>query len=58
MKEKLIKALFVGIAVAIGITAVMLIKGEKFSLYTTGVYGLVAFAVDYIFSLIFNKTKR
>lgn len=58
MKEKFIKALFIGITVAIGITLVMLIKGEKFSLFSTGVYGLVAFAVDYIFSLFFNKPKR
>ncbi len=58
MKEILTKALLSGIGVAIGITLVMLIKGEEISILTTGLYGSVTFIVDYIVSFIFNKKKR
>ncbi len=57
MKENLTRALLSGIGVAIGITLVMLIKGEEFSIFTTGLYGLVTFIVDYIFSFIFNNSN-
>ncbi len=57
MKENLKKALLAGISVAIGITFVTLIKGEGFSLFTTGLYGLVTFIIDFICSLIFNKKR-
>lgn len=58
MKENLIKALFIGIAVSIGIALVMLVNGEKISIFAIIIYGLVAFIVDYICSLIFNKNKK
>ncbi len=57
MKENLIRALLSGIGVAIGITLVMLIKGEEFSIVTTGLYGLVTFIVDYIFLLFLIRKK-
>ncbi len=58
MKENLIKALYAGVMVAIGIIFVMLIKNEEFSLLKIGISALAAFTVDYLFSLIFNKKKR
>lgn len=58
MKEKLIKAILVAIITAIGITLVTLMNGESFSLFKTGLYAVVAFVVDYIFSCVFDKSKE
>lgn len=55
MKENLVKAIFIAVVTAIGITMVMLMKGENFSLFKTGLYAVIAFVVDYIFSYIFDK---
>lgn len=58
MKERLLKALFVSIAVALGITLVTIVQNEDFSIVKSGLYAIVAFIVDFIFSYIFEKKKK
>ena len=58
MKERLLKALFVSITVALGITLVTILQNEDFSFVKSGLYALVAFIVDFVFSNIFEKNKR
>ena len=58
MKERLLKALFVSITVALGITLVAIVQNEDVSLVKLGLYAIVAFIVDFIFSYIFDKKKR
>ena len=58
MKDRVVKALFVSISVAIGITLVTIVQNEDFSVFKSGLYALVAFIVDYIFLYIFDKKKR
>ena len=58
MKERLLKALFVSITVALGITLVTILQNEDFSFVKSGLYAIVAFIVDFIFSYIFEKKKR
>ncbi len=58
MKDRLLKALFVSISVAIGITLVTIVQNEDFSVFKSGLYAIVAFIVDFIFSYIFDKKKR
>ena len=58
MKERLLKALFVSITVALGITLVTIVQNEDFSFVKSGLYAIVAFIVDFIFSYIFEKKKR
>ncbi len=58
MKERLLKALFVSITVALGITLVAIVQNEDVSLVKPGLYAIVAFIVDFIFSYIFDKKKR
>ena len=58
MKERLLKALFVSITVALGITLVAMVQNEDVSLVKPGLYAIVAFIVDFIFSYIFDKKKR
>ena len=55
MKERLLKALFVSITVALGITLVTIVQNEDFSFVKSGLYAIVAFIVDFIFSHIFEK---
>ena len=57
MKERLLKALFVSITVALGITVVTILQNEVFSFVKSGLYAIVAFIVDFIFSYIFEKRK-
>lgn len=58
MKERLLKALFVSITVALGITLVAIVQNEDVSLVKPGLYAIVAFIVDFIFLYIFDKKKR
>ena len=58
MKERLLKALFVSITVALGITLGAIVQNEDVSLVKPGLYAIVAFIVDFIFSYIFDKKKR
>jgi len=58
MKERVQKAISVAIMVALGITFVILIKGESFSLFKIGLSAFVAFIVDYIFSYLFEVKKK
>ena len=58
MKERLLKALFVSITVALGITLVTILQNEDFSFVKSGLYAIVAFIVDFVFSNIFEKKKR
>ena len=58
MKERILKALFVSITVALGITLVTILQNEDFSFVKSGLYAIVAFIVDYIFSCFFDKKKR
>lgn len=58
MKERILKALFVSITVALGITLVTIVQNEDFSLVKSGLYAIVAFIVDFIFSCFFDKKKR
>ena len=58
MIERLLKALFVSITVALGITLVAIVQNEDVSLVKPGLYAIVAFIVDFIFSYIFDKKKR
>ncbi len=53
--KNLVKAIFIAVATAIGITVATLMKGDSFSLFKTGLYAVVAFVVNYIFSYIFDK---
>ena len=57
MKERLLKALFVAITIALGLSLVTLINGEDFSLVKPGLYAIIAFIVDYIFSFLFDKKR-
>ena len=58
MKERVLKALFVAISIALGITLVTIINGEDFSLVKPGIYAIIAFIVDFIFSFLFDKKKK
>ena len=58
MKERLLKALFMSITVALGITLVTIVQNEDFSFVKSGLYAIVEFTVDFIFSYIFEKKKR
>ena len=58
MKERLLKALFVAITVALGITLVTIVQNEDISLVKSVLYAIVAFIIDFIFSYIFDKKKR
>lgn len=58
MKERVLKAVFVAISIALGITLVTFINGEEFSLVKPALYAIIAFAVDFIFSLIFDRKKK
>ena len=51
----LLKALFVSITVALGITLVTILQNEDFSFVKSGLYAIVAFIVDFVFSNIFEK---
>lgn len=55
MKNKLQKAFFMALIIALGITLVTFIHGEDFSLFKTSLYAIIAFMVDIIFSMIFDK---
>ena len=57
MKERLLKALFVSISIAFGLTLVTLINGEEFTLVKPIVYAIIAFTVDYVFSYLFDKKR-
>ncbi|MCM1388618.1 MAG: hypothetical protein NC231_14925 [Bacillus sp. (in: Bacteria)] len=58
MKEKIQKAILTAITVAIGITLATLVMGESFSLFKTGLYAIVAFIVDYLFTCFFEAKKK
>lgn len=58
MKDRLIKVLSVSITVALGITLVTTVQNEDFSFMKSGLYAIVAFIVDFVFSFIFDKKKR
>lgn len=58
MKERVLKALFVAISIALGITLVTFINGEEFSFVKPGLYAIIAFIVDFIFSFLFDKKKK
>ena len=58
MKDRLLKALFVSITVALGITLVTIVQNEDVSFVKSVLYAIVAFIVDFIFSYIFDKKKR
>lgn len=58
MKARLLKALFVSITVALGITVVMIVQNENVSFLKSGLYVVVAFIADFVFSYIFDKKKR
>lgn len=58
MKDRLLKALFVAIVVALGITLVMIIQNEDVSLVKSGLYAIIAFIVDFVITYIFDKKKR
>ena len=58
MRDRLLKALFVSITVALGITLVTIVQSEDISFVRSGLYAIVAFIVDFIFSYIFDKKKR
>ena len=57
MKERLLKALFMSITVALGITLVTIVQNEDFSFVKSGLYAIVAFIVDFIFSYFLKKRK-
>ncbi len=57
MTKSLKKALFAAITVALGINVAMLLKGEGFPLWQTGLYTSVTFVVDFLFSLLFGRKK-
>lgn len=58
MKERLLKALFVSITVALGITLVMIVQNEDASFLKSVFYAIVAFVVNFVFSFIFDNKKR
>ncbi|MBO4997568.1 MAG: hypothetical protein J6D02_06170 [Lachnospira sp.] len=58
MKDRLLKALFVAIVVALGIALVMIIQNEDVSLVKSGLYAIIAFIVDFVITYIFDKKKR
>lgn len=58
MKDRLLKALFVSITVALGMTLGTIVQNEDVSFVKSGLYVIVAFIVDFIFSYIFDKKKR
>jgi len=58
MKDRLLKALFFSITVALGITLVTIVQNEDVSFVKSGLYAIVAFIVDFFFSHIFDKKKR
>lgn len=58
MKDRLLKVLCVSITVALGITVVMIMQNENVSFLKSGLYAVVAFIVDFVFSYIFDKKKR
>ena len=58
MKDRLLKVLCVSIIVALGITVVMIMQNENVSFLKSGLYAVVAFIVDFVFSYIFDKKKR
>jgi len=57
MKEKAQRALLAAVIVVVGITFVMLVNGEGFSLFKTGLYAAVAFVAEYFFSWLFEGRK-
>ena len=58
MKDRLLKALFVAIVVALGIALVMIIQNEDVSLVKSGLNAIIAFIVDFVITYIFDKKKR
>ena len=58
MKDRLLKALFVAIVVALGIALVMIIQNEDVSLVKSGLYAIIAFIVDFVITYIFDKKKN
>lgn len=58
MKSKLTKALSVALGIGIGITLVSVINGDGFSITKFLIYAIVAFFVDMLFSLVFDKNKN
>lgn len=58
MKDRLLKVLSVSITVALGITLVTTVQNGDFSFMKLGLYAIVAFIVDFVFSFIFDKKKR
>ena len=58
MKDRLLKALFMSITVALGITIVTIVQNEDVSFVKTGLYATVAFIVDFVFSYIYDQKKR
>lgn len=57
MKDRLLKALFVSIAVVIGMALVKVVQNDDVSFVKLGIYAIVAFIVDFVFSYIFDKKK-
>lgn len=55
MKKRILKAIFVAISIAFGITLVTFLYGEEFSLVKPGLYAIIAFIIDFIFSFLFDK---
>ena len=58
MKDRLLKAFFASITVALGITIVTIVQNEDVSFVKTGLYATVAFIVDFVFSYIYDQKKR
>ncbi len=58
MREKVLKAASASVTVALGVTFVSVIGGEGFSLLKTMLCMVVAFIIDFIFSLIFYAKKK
>ena len=58
MKERVLKAVFVAISIAFGITLVTFINGEEFSFVKPALYAIIASIVDFIFSFLFDKKKK
>ena len=58
MKEKFGKAIVTAVIISLGITVATCLKGDSFSIAKAGLYAVVAFAVDFLFSLLFDKKKK
>jgi len=58
MKSNIIKAIFWGISIMIGLVIVDLIKGNEINFLLAVFGGLVMAIVDFCISLIFNVRKK